>query len=394
MGEEDCLVLNIYTPAKLEHELFPVMVFIHGGGFYWGSNTDLIYNPKYFVQKKVVVVTINYRLGAFGFLCLGIKEAPGNVGLKDQLAALKWVQNNIAHFRGNPGSVTLFGESAGAVSVNYLLLSHSAEGLFHRAIMQSGSILMPQAFGYDPIESASMVAFKLGYNTNDPKELLNIFKNTTANDIVKASYMNPTNNALEPYVFKPCIETAITNRRPLLTLPPTELLKRNGLNISVIIGFNNEEGIYWATHYNSQAHEKLKENLYSIIPNYLRFEKVDDVKTFVDEIIKVYFTNRTFTRGMIDYFTDSFIAYPVTVTSEAFTKKPNRTVHNYYFMYDSTRNLNKFLTRLPTTPGACHGDELFYMFEPVLYSVLPAIGKDAAVIRTMTQLWTSFAKTG
>ncbi|KAF9412354.1 hypothetical protein HW555_009099 [Spodoptera exigua] len=395
IGQEDCLVLNIYTPPSRANELYSVIVFIHGGGFSSGSNSKLIYNPQFLVKDNVIVVTINYRIGAFGFLCLGIKEAPGNIGLKDQLAALKWIQNNIAYFGGNPNSVTIFGESAGAVSVHYLVLTNSAEGLFHRAIMDSGSVLMPQDFKYNPIESASIVATRLGYKTSDPKELLQIFRNSTASDIVEASYADQTNDAFSVYFFTPCVETVVSNEtEPFITKEPTKIIKREDLNVSAIIGVNNREGIYWAQNYNYQTIEQVRAAFGSLIPNYLLFESDVDRTNFVDDAISLYFSNRTVTDGLIEYFTDSLVIFPSTFASEVFPKNTGRSVYNYYFDYDSFRNLNKFLTQLRFTPGACHGDELFYLFQPAVYAALPATPNDAAIIATMTALWTSFAKTG
>ncbi|KAH9642923.1 hypothetical protein HF086_011280 [Spodoptera exigua] len=395
IGQEDCLVLNIYTPPSRSSELYSVIVFIHGGGFSSGSNSKLIYNPQFLVKDNVIVVTINYRIGAFGFLCLGIKEAPGNIGLKDQLAALKWIQNNIAYFGGNPNSVTIFGESAGAVSVHYLVLTNSAEGLFHRAIMDSGSVLMPQDFKYNPIESASIVATRLGYKTSDPKELLQIFRNSTATDIVEASYADQTNDAFSVYYFTPCVETVVSNEtEPFITEEPTKIIKRDDLNVSAIIGVNNREGIYWAQNYNYQTIEQVRAAFGSLIPNYLLFESVVDRTNFVDDAISLYFSNRTVIDGLIEYFTDSLVIFPSTFASEVFPKNTGRSLYNYYFDYDSFRNLNKFLTQLRFTPGACHGDELFYLFQPAVYAALPATPNDAAIIATMTALWTSFAKTG
>ncbi|PZC83636.1 hypothetical protein B5X24_HaOG200144 [Helicoverpa armigera] len=395
VGQEDCLVLNIFTPPTLEPEPFPVMVFIPGGGFYSGSNSELIYNPKFLVQRKVIVVTINYRVGAFGFLCLGLKEASGNMGLKDQLAALKWIQKNIAYFSGNPDSITLFGESAGAVSVHYLNLNPSAKGLFHRAIMQSGSIMMPQDFSYQPLQQASKVAKRLGYNTSDPSELLKIFKNSTANDIVRASFVDQNNNALGPYLFGPCVETAVPNGRPFITQQPGVLLKTTDLSVPVIIGFNNKEGINWASNYAPLTDpNKIRSYLIPVIPSYLEFGNPSDQATFVNDIIKKYFANNTDINGLIEYFTDALVAFPITLTSEHSSQKSDATVFNYYFKYDSIRNLNKFLTRLPTEPGASHGDDLLYMFQPAVFAALPSTRTVAKMIATITKLWTSFAKTG
>jgi para-nitrobenzyl esterase len=134
----DCLNLNIWTPDPSADGL-PVLVFIHGGAFVAGSGSVHQYDGSAFARDGVVCVTINYRLGAEGFLHLGDAEA--NLGLLDQLAALEWVQENIAAFGGDPGRVTLAGESAGAMSVTTLLAMERSRGLFARAIAQSGGAL-------------------------------------------------------------------------------------------------------------------------------------------------------------------------------------------------------------------------------------------------------------
>lgn len=129
------LNLNVWTPS-LDGDL-PVMVFIHGGAFTSGSGAIPTYNGSRFARDGVVLVTINYRLGADGFMWFG--EGPANLGLQDQIAALTWVQDNIRQFGGNPGNVTVFGESAGAMSVCTLIAMPAAQGLFRRAIAQSGA---------------------------------------------------------------------------------------------------------------------------------------------------------------------------------------------------------------------------------------------------------------
>jgi len=155
---EDCLSLNVYAPARgAEHS--PVMVWIHGGSFIGGSNRNVWYNGTSFAQKGVVVVTINYRLGAFGFLDLGDEE-PGasNRGLLDQVAALEWVHKNIAAFGGDPANVTIFGNSAGAMCIGSLLTLPAASGLFQRAILQSGAAATFQSRHQAADVTASMTA--------------------------------------------------------------------------------------------------------------------------------------------------------------------------------------------------------------------------------------------
>ena len=142
---EDCLYLNVWTPAKAASARLPVMVWIYGGGFQAGSTSEPRQDGERLARKGVVVVSLNYRLGVFGFFAHPAltKESPhrasGNYGLMDQVAALRWVRDNVAAFGGDPGNVTIFGESAGAVSVCTLMCTPLAQGLFHRARAESGS---------------------------------------------------------------------------------------------------------------------------------------------------------------------------------------------------------------------------------------------------------------
>lgn len=143
-NSEDCLYLNVWTASKKPNERRPVMVWIHGGGLTRGSGSTTAYDGEAFAKKGVVLVTINYRLGVFGFLAHpeltkeSDRNASGNYGLLDQIAALEWVKRNINAFGGDPDRVTIFGESAGSWSVNYLMATPLAKGLFHRAIGESG----------------------------------------------------------------------------------------------------------------------------------------------------------------------------------------------------------------------------------------------------------------
>jgi para-nitrobenzyl esterase len=146
---EDCLYLNIWTAARSAKDRLPVMVWIHGGGFTRGSGASASYDGENLARKGVVLVTINYRLGIFGFMAHpeltaeSEHHASGNYGLQDQVAALEWVQKNIAAFGGDPKNVTIFGESAGSWAVNALMASPLAKGLFQRVIGESGGNFSP-----------------------------------------------------------------------------------------------------------------------------------------------------------------------------------------------------------------------------------------------------------
>ena len=134
-GEEDCLLLNIFVPASgfdNANVSLPVMVWIHGGSFIVGSNQPSSYGPSHLMDRDVIVVLVNYRLGPLGFLSLGTEDVPGNAGLRDQTMAFQWVNENIASFGGDPSRITIFGESAGSLSVGLHLLSPLSDGLFQR----------------------------------------------------------------------------------------------------------------------------------------------------------------------------------------------------------------------------------------------------------------------
>uniref|UniRef100_A0AAR5PTD0 Carboxylic ester hydrolase n=1 Tax=Dendroctonus ponderosae TaxID=77166 RepID=A0AAR5PTD0_DENPD len=152
---EDCLFLNLYTPAVNASAGLPVMFFIHGGGFVEGSGIlSWGVGPQFFMEYGVIMVAINYRIGPFGYLSTGDEVIPGNVGSKDQILALQWVKENIRFFGGDPDKVTVFGQSAGAASISYLLLSPLAEGLF-----RSGSFIrVPILIGFNAEESMFMLS--------------------------------------------------------------------------------------------------------------------------------------------------------------------------------------------------------------------------------------------
>ncbi len=149
---EDCLYLNVWTPAKSSNEKLAVMVWIYGGGFTIGGTSMSLYDGMNFAKKGVILVSVSYRLGAFGFMAhpeLSVEQGghSGNYGLLDQIAGLQWVKHNIAAFGGDPNRVTIFGESAGGISVSMLSASPLAKGLFHGAISESGGNFAPRAAG-------------------------------------------------------------------------------------------------------------------------------------------------------------------------------------------------------------------------------------------------------
>lgn len=160
---EDCLYLNVWTPAKSARERLPVMVWIYGGAYMMGATSQPLYNGAKLAKKGVVVVSVAYRLGPFGFLAHPQLSAEsgkgsGDYGLLDQIAGLRWVKNNIARFGGDPSRVTAFGESAGGISVSVLMCAPPARGLFQQAISESGVMMAPVVQGSEVSASPSALS--------------------------------------------------------------------------------------------------------------------------------------------------------------------------------------------------------------------------------------------
>jgi carboxylesterase type B len=167
---EDCLSLNVFTKnLRSQQPLKPVIVYIHGGAFQLGSASD--HQPHLLMERDVVLVSLNYRLGAFGFLSLGTKEVPGNQGMKDQVLALRWIKKNVEAFGGNSEMITLMGNSAGAYSVTAHMVSPMADGLFQRVIAFSGAITWQNKFEENYLDLAMKLAQKLNCTTSTIEDM-------------------------------------------------------------------------------------------------------------------------------------------------------------------------------------------------------------------------------
>lgn len=173
--DEDCLFLNVYTHNLTDSK--PVIFFIHGGSFITGTGNN--HGPENLMDRDVVVVTINYRLGPLGFLSTGTKEAPGNAGFKDQVMAMKWVQKNIAQFGGDPGKVTISGLSAGSVAVTSHMASPMTKDLFHGVIAISGAITERLPIKTDYMGYSLKLANALKCPTANIGDMITCFKNAS-----------------------------------------------------------------------------------------------------------------------------------------------------------------------------------------------------------------------
>jgi len=246
IGEEDCLFLNVYVPNKIDtSRRLAVMVYIHGGGFV--NRAGHFQGPQYILDKDVVLITINYRLGPLGFLSTNDEVIPGNYGLKDMVQALRWVQENIAQFGGDPGSVTIFGESAGGGSVHHLVMSPLAKGLFHKAIAQSGVAITNWAMA--PPGEQQRNGKALAKYLNCPSEPSNEFRKClmtkSAFDITSSDLILKDYPAFPSLPFKPTVERGAG---AFHKQHPSETLTKSGPvnDVPFLTGFVSQEGCLFA----------------------------------------------------------------------------------------------------------------------------------------------------
>lgn len=246
---EDCLYLNVWTPAMTDAsslgQKYPVYVYIHGGGFTTGSGGELMFDGTNMAKRGIVVVTINYRLGAFGFLALESLLAEsgttGNYGLMDQILALQWVNENIGAFGGDATNITIGGESAGAFSVTALLMSPLSSGLFRRAIIESGSILSIGAFatrskGNLKRSIAMGQDFADIFDIADTPEGLKQLRALPPEVIGHLSMMKADRALPMRFAFWPVFDDAV------LPVDPMDNLKKGKYNgVDILLGYNTDE---------------------------------------------------------------------------------------------------------------------------------------------------------
>ncbi|EDS43769.1 esterase 6 [Culex quinquefasciatus] len=322
---EDCLHLNVFTPSlpskpPSETPQLPVMVWFHGGGFVTGSAQSSMYGANHLVQEGVVIVTVNYRLGPLGFLCLPDVGIHGNMGLKDQRMSLAWVRENIKGFGGNPDNVTIFGQSAGGSSVHLHYLSENSRPLFHKAIAQSGTAFNQWVLQKDPDGRARRLAKLLGCKDENNDELV------------------------------------------------YELIKKKlPKSIPIMMGIMSEEGVALASHVLSSldlykqtletqllpfaldvADEKISKDAFSSIKKFFFKEQALSIET-VPNLVQVLGDNA-----------NKFAGY---LSAELHNLHQSSPLYFYIFSYMSELNKLRELSQAPAScPGAAHGDDLCYLF--------------------------------
>nr|AGC24393.1 carboxylesterase [Locusta migratoria] len=398
-GQEDCLFLNVYTPELPSGSttLRPVMVFIHGGGFINGQGMG--FGPDYFLEAGVVYVSINYRLSVLGFLSTEDLVVPGNMGLKDQVQALRWVQQNIAAFGGDPNSVTIFGQSAGGASVHYLVLSPLAKGLFHRAIAESGAALNPWAFARNTRDRAYRLAQSLGYyGSNNTSEIVQFLLNVDAYQLISNTYAAlPTEDVMGIFqmVFVPSVEPQ--HDGALLTGEPAVLLSQGAYNdVPYMTGGTSAECLFYVAPSGglSTAEQiaQLDQNFERMIGPDLRLSTAEQRTQGAREVRSFYYGDATITlqQNSTTVACTSALLFGegIDVVVQRMAQHSTQPIYYYYFSYVGP------LTSYPNLEGAGHGNEANYMFYFGGGENLQP-GSEGAITRSrLIQMWTNFARYG
>ena len=271
-GEEDCLWLSVFTPelpsVQRETRLKPVLVWIHGGRYAAGTARVSLYSPTYMMDYgDIVVVSIQYRMGALGFLSTEDVIAPGNYGLHDQVLALKWIQENIARFGGDPNQVTIDGHSAGAAAAHGHLVSKQNEGLFHKIIAMSGTSHMAWNSRYTIHKQvAKQQADLVGCPSSSSEELIKCLRTVDAKTLTAAqsdlhSLFLRTNGKLPLTTYMP--RTDLESSNPFFHKVPREAMREGDFNkdIPLITGLTTQEGAWYVV---SLLHEKGREDFHSL----------------------------------------------------------------------------------------------------------------------------------
>jgi para-nitrobenzyl esterase len=369
---EDCLYLNVWTPSSSASDHLPVMVWIYGGGFQAGSPSEPRQDGEMLAKKGVIVVSMSYRLGIFGFFSHPAltqespQHASGNYGLLDQLAALRWVHDNIAAFGGDPASVTIFGESAGSMSVSAQMASPLAKGLFARAIGESGAVFMYR----NPLHALAVsertgdkFAAELGAGS------LKDLRAKSAKDLLDASRKDKTER------FWPNVDGYFMPETPFAIYG-----QGSQAHVPLLAGWNQDEQDY----HGILGHTKPTKT------NYIaKLQKLGE-KDKTPDLLKYYPASNDeqakLSAGQLAG--DRFIAYSTWKWLEEQTKTGQAPVYRYHF------------EQAPPMPagepshGAYHSADIEYVFETIDWKKLAWIADDRKVSDLISTYWTNFAKTG
>ena len=389
---EDCLKINIWVPHPRPKKPTAVLLWIYGGGFVTGSASLYLYDGRVLAsEENIIVASFNYRVASLGFLFLDREDAPGNAGLFDQRMALEWIQDNIEAFGGNPKNVTLFGESAGAVSVSFHLLSPLSRNLFSQAIMQSGGPTCPWAI-IDRKEAKSRslalaAAVSCPSSEDDLESVIECLRRTDPLSLV----FNETGNfGVVEFPFVPIVDGSFLDE-----LPEVSLKTKNFKKTKIMTGSCKDEGTFFIIYHLVDMFKKT-EDVYISRDDFVKI--VDELNPYVPKIGKeaiLYeytdwldpddpIKNRDSVDKMVG---DYHFTCHVNELANKYAASGN-DVFMYYLVHRSS------YSPWPKWMGVVHGDEINFIFgEPIdpKFGYTPA---EVALSRKFMRFWANFAKTG
>ncbi|CAK1547561.1 unnamed protein product [Leptosia nina] len=402
--DEDCLRLNVYTPGNRNVSSatnLPVIVYIHAGGFYSVSGRSDVAGPHYLLDKDLVLVTINYRLGSLGFLSTGDAEAPGNNGFKDQVTALRWVQRNIASFGGDPNCVTISGYSAGGISVALHTVSPMSKGLFHRAVSMSGSPFSQVPFKKDLLSLAVKQARLVDCPITSTKALVDCLK-TVPWEKLGNSLDGFREFSIDPIlIWTPVIEAEYGQER-FLSEHPLHTISSGKLNSVPLIVSQTRDEFFWEAFLvfeNAIYTSLINSDWYSVSRSAFLLPEPSDHAA--DVLREFYFKNRTLGNNTRDgqdlgkLYGDGVIGFGVHRLANLMAyhnKQPT-----YYYEFDYIGNHSHYQDPTTGKPvGVAHHDELIYLFSlPIGFDDIPlSSSSDSMMVDKLTNNFYNFARTG
>ncbi len=361
---EDCLYLNVWTGAKAVTERRPVIVYIHGGGFVNGSGSVPIYDGEAMAAKGIVFVTINYRMGVFGFLAHPelTRESPhhasGNYGILDQIAALQWVQRNIQAFGGDAGNVTIAGQSAGAMSVNTLCASPLAKGLFHKVIAESGAnVVRGRLGGATRLADAENAAVKFLGSVGSPN-VATLRKQPA--DEVMALYKERCGVVIDGYVLPGSMQDIFAVNKQTI--------------VPLLTGYNADDLVF------------IPPATLDGFREYVRGQFIGDTA----DIFRLYpaATDNDAAIAARDLARDAGFGLQNFAWASMQSRSGRANVYLYFF----NRKVPEFGGT--NVYGAFHSGEICYAYDNLKFLNRPLIDTDHALAAVMSSYWASFARTG
>ncbi|BET00279.1 Esterase [Nesidiocoris tenuis] len=393
-GSEDCLYLNIYTHSL--NSSAPVMLWVHGGGWIWGTGSKIYYGPDFLMNEDVVLITINYRLGPIGFASLENEAMTGNYGLKDIEESIRWTKRNAAAFGGDPEAITIFGQSAGAEGVT-LILKGPVSGLVKNVIAMSGSSLMPtgaRATGSYVRNSTLLLAKCVGCNTDvDDSEIFRCLQKSDAKRMTSTLALVPwfINGQLPP--FHPVVE-------PGGSVPVDPWKAKTSPEIRLLAGHTTAElGLFETllAQTGSLLTPFLDMTFNFYAPSILNFRRSTSNPNRVSRKVREFYfrdNNRLNNYVPIEQaVTDSLFAYPVHKEIE----NHQGPVYSYVFDYKGTPSLYGLLNLANRRTGPGHADDLVFLFRFTLGSGLldlttKGTPEDMRLSQKIVRMWTRFAQ--